>query len=530
MIANLRKIRVIVSVIFFILTALIFIDFKNYLPLWLNKYILYLQFVPSLFKFINILSISAAGFVVILLLTLFSGRVYCSSICPLGTMQDIINWISKKINKKKRFRMFKPYSILRYSLLGLTILSAALGSMFILNLLDPYSNFGRMFSNLVRPSAVWINNSIAFTLEQFKNYSLYPYEFKGISPLLVILPAAFFLFIAFMSFTKGRLYCNSICPVGTLLGLVSRCSIIKLSIDKDNCKSCGRCERVCKAGCIDNKNKNIDFSRCVSCFNCIESCPGSGINFRVLQFKGKDQEQCLDVKEKVKPAEINLSKRDFLIATSVFLIGVKKITYAQKKVIKSYKDSTVPVFRKNPVTPPGSLGKDHFTGSCTACHLCVSACPTQVLQPAYLEYGLLGIMQPKMDYKKSFCNFECNICSDICPNGAILPLNAEKKKTLQLGRAKFVKDNCIVYTENTDCGACSEHCPTKAVSMIQDKKLTAPKVNEEICIGCGACEYACPAKPYKAIYVEGNPVHLTAKKPKVNKSEQKIDYKEDFPF
>ncbi|MDP4192394.1 MAG: 4Fe-4S binding protein [Bacteroidota bacterium] len=132
-----KKIRLTVSLVFFVFIALIFVDFKDYLPSWSNKYILFLEFVPSFFKFLNLFSLGAIGFIVVLALTLLFGRVYCSSICPLGTLQDIIGWISKKINKNKRYKLLKPYKILRYSLLLLSILSVALGSMAVINLLDP---------------------------------------------------------------------------------------------------------------------------------------------------------------------------------------------------------------------------------------------------------------------------------------------------------------------------------------------------------------------------------------------------------
>jgi ferredoxin len=190
----------------------------------------------------------------------------------------------------------------------------------------------------------------------------------------------------------------------------------------------------------------------------------------------------------------------------------------------------VPIFREHPVTPPGSLDRARFNSLCTACHLCVSACPTQVLQPTWIHYGLSGFLQPRMDYITGFCNFECILCGQVCPTGAILELPLEEKKQVQMGKAKFVKENCIVYTRSTACGACSEHCPTKAVAMVPYKdKLTIPEVTDKICIGCGACEYACPTDP-KSIYVDGNPLHLVAEKPKEEKLEEKIDYKEEFPF
>ncbi len=142
------------------------------------------------------------------------------------------------------------------------------------------------------------------------------------------------------------------------------------------------------------------------------------------------------------------------------------------------------------------------------------------------------MLQPRLNNEAGFCNYDCNICSQVCPTGAILPIEIEKKKLTQIGKAKFIKDNCIVNTQKTDCGACSEHCPTKAVHMIPfEKNLFIPEVREEYCIGCGACEYACPVKPYKAIYVEGNVYHQIAKKNlEEEKPQPQIDYKEEFPF
>jgi ferredoxin len=169
---------------------------------------------------------------------------------------------------------------------------------------------------------------------------------------------------------------------------------------------------------------------------------------------------------------------------------------------------------------------------CTACHLCISACPTQVLVPSLFEYGIGGLFQPKLDYWVSYCNYDCKICSDVCPSGAILPLSLEDKKLVQLGKAVFVKDDCIVITKKTECGACSEHCPTKAVAMVPyEQKLMLPELKNEICIGCGACEHSCPTKPRKAIYVEAHEVHQRAKPPEKKKLEVKEQEQlQEFPF
>jgi ferredoxin-type protein NapF len=337
----------------------------------------------------------------------------------------------------------------------------------------------------------------------------------------MLVPAAFLIIVFVLSFFSGRLFCNTVCPVGSLLGLLSRYSLLKIKIDEKNCIGCNLCERNCKSGCIDKKNKTVDFSRCVTCYNCFTVCPSEGITYKLSFTKAK--------KELEKPDVVDSAKRQFLVSVAVFLVGSSKLVSAQGKIV-SKKLSKISIFRKHPVTPPGSISLEHFTSNCTACHLCVSSCPTQVLQPSFLEYGALGMLQPRMDYITSFCNYECVICSEVCPNGAILPVKLDKKKLTQLGKATFIKDNCIVYTEKTDCGACSEHCPTKAVIMVPYGDVRAPEVHDEYCIGCGACEYACPVKPYKAIYVEANTVHQAAQKKVEQKIEKKVNYKEDFPF
>jgi ferredoxin-type protein NapF len=517
--SSLKIIRVSVSIIFFLLLSALFLDFSNALSPAYTNYFTFLQFVPSVIKFISLAGITAAGFAIVLVLTAIFGRVYCSSICPMGTLQDVFSFISKRLRKKKYYRLLKPANWLRYSLLSLSVIFILAGSLFIINLLDPYSNYGRMLTGLFKPIILYGYNFISITLEKFNLYWINPVEIRGTNHLVLIYPAAFLLAVFILSFFSGRLFCNTICPVGSLLGLLSKLSIFKIKIDAKNCISCNLCERACKSGCIDKKNKVVDFSRCVTCYNCIRVCPTEGITYKFTY----------DKKSSLQPEKIDSGKRKFLISVGVFIAGSTSLMSAQSKII-SKKLSKIAIFRKHPVTPPGSISLDHFTANCTACHLCVSACPTQVLQPSFLEYGILGINQPRMDYVTSFCNLECVICSEVCPSGAILPIKPEKKKLTQLGQAKFIKDNCIVYTEKTDCGACSEHCPTKAVIMVPYGDVRAPEVHDEYCIGCGACEYACPVKPYKAIYVDANIVHKAAQKKEDKKIEKKINYNDDFPF
>jgi len=516
----LRKVRIVVSILFIVVTTFLFVDIYNLITPAIAGKITFLQFVPSLLKFIAIFSFSSFGFLIIFLLTFLFGRIYCSSICPLGTFQDVINFVSKKIKKKKRKNLYlKEIKWLRFTILGLTIIFFLFGSTLAINFFDPYSIYGRIAGNFFRPILIGINNVIAYSLEKVRIFWISPFDLKAFNFIPFFISLAFLILVFVLAWKKGRLYCNTVCPVGTLLGYLSKLSLFKIIINEEDCLSCGACARECKADCIDSLNKKIDYTRCVVCFDCLTSCPTDGITFSYSK------------KEKNVDKKVDEKKRDFLTKTSIYFLSLSTIAAQIEKKIKVTKPSKVQIFRKHAVSPPGSLSIERFNSKCTSCHLCVSVCPTQVLQPSFLEYGFTGMLQPRLDNQAGFCNYECKICSDICPTGAILPINLEDKKLTQLGVAKFIKENCIVHTQKTDCGACSEHCPTKAVHMIPyEGNLVIPEVREKYCIGCGACEFACPVIPFKAIYVEGNDVHKKAEKNTELKLQQKIDLKEEFPF
>jgi len=518
-IPSLKILRIILSLIFFLGTLFVFLDSWETVGPGLKRSLVFLQFSPSLLHFITVICFGGTGFIIILILTALFGRVYCSSICPLGILQDIITFLAKKFKIKKYFKYTKPVNWLRYSFLAVTVIFLIFGSVFLLNLLDPFSNFGRISMHLFKPVLAGANNLLVNVLERSDIYSVFPVEIKAFNILSFFFTLSVLILLLWMAGSRGRLFCNTVCPVGTLLGLLSRVSVFRIRFNKDACISCGLCERVCKAGCIDTKNMHIDLSRCIDCYNCFRVCPVDGIGYRNSLVRAGN----------TFSGEPSENRRAFIAGSVLGLFSLSAFSKGKNKLQPS-KDTTFPVIKKYPACPPGSLSIDHFTDRCTACHLCVSACPTQVLQPSFLEYGFLGIMQPQMDYWTGYCNFECVACTKVCPSGAILPVSKEEKKTLQIGVAKFVMGNCVVHTDKTDCGACSEHCPTKAVYMVPYLgNLAIPEVNEEICIGCGACEYACPTTPFKAIYVDGNPEHLTAKKPEKEKIEE-ADPDEDFPF
>ncbi|MBN2613370.1 MAG: 4Fe-4S binding protein [Bacteroidales bacterium] len=519
---HLKTIRIIISIVFLIALTSFFVDFRELVPeSWYNT-LLFLQFVPSILKFINVLSISAAGFLVVLLLTLFFGRVYCSAICPLGILQDIFIYVSRKLKIRKKHKQTRPYKLLRYLMLALPVIFLLFGINLVLNLLDPYSNFGRISSDLFRPLLVGANNLLAGGLEKLGIFSLYPVTYHGFHWATLWISAGILGLVFWMSFYHGRLYCNTICPVGTLLGLLSKFSIYKIKIDQFSCTVCGRCSVVCKAGCIDFRNMNLDFDRCVGCFNCIDSCESNSIGYRLSLLKPTSK----------TPVATDSSKRTFLAQSLVYALGLAGLSKSLKASDTPPGDKSnklLPEKKNYPVSPPGSQSLEHYKDYCTACHLCVSVCPTGVLQPSFLEFGFTGMMVPRMDFHTNYCNFECTKCGEACPTGAILPLTQEAKKITQTGRVIFVIENCVVYTDNTACGSCSEHCPTQAVRMVPYKDgLTIPETHPSTCIGCGACEYACPVRPYRAIYVDGNPVHQIAEEPHFEELQE--EKQEDFPF
>jgi len=534
----LKKGRVIIAIAMLAAIFLLFIDIYEWIPANIHNSVLYLQFVPSLLKFITVFSfITAGGFILIFLLTLVTGRLYCSVICPLGILQDVINRISQWRSKKKYFFKFKkPHPVLRYTFLTIMILAIIFCSGWIITWLDPYSIAGRSFTYLFKPLVVWGNNLVLVPLMQKLNVFSF-YHLTLLQPYILPVILSFVLLggIGYFAWKRGRLFCNTICPVGTLLGEVSRFSLLKVNFDRNKCTRCGLCASVCKSECIDIKNYKVDHSRCVMCYNCLNICPESALSLvSGSKSPAKKSASVKPVNITDKPSNMNYShdskRRKLLIAGLAFLTANR--IYALKK--NKMPDNSKNLIRNKkdyPVAPPGAGSTERFNNICTACSLCVTACPTGVLQPALNEYGLIGFMQPHMDYLTSYCNYDCTKCGDVCPTKAILPLSLEDKHLTQMGKAIFVEQNCIVYTDGTDCGACSEHCPTKAVKMVPYKdNLLIPEVDDTICIGCGACEHACPVDaPFKAIYVNGNAEQIFAEKPDTGEQEE-VEIEEGFPF
>lgn len=483
----LRRIRRTLAVVMLCLVTLLFLDFTGTVHGWL-AWVAKVQFVPA------VLALNVIVVVALIVATLFFGRIYCSVICPLGITQDLLARLNFKKNK---YSNSKPMTWLRIAMLVIFVVLCALGMVSIAGFIEPYSIFGRIAQSLLQPAYLTVNNLLAMAAERVDSYAFYSREVWLRGSITLITAAVSLVVIAVLAIRGGRTYCNTICPVGTVLGFLSRFSWLKVSIDADKCKNCRKCERNCKASCIDIKNHTIDYSRCVVCGNCLGQC-----SFGALRY-----EHAATV-EGAEKQDAN-GRRQFLVGTG---LAITSAAFAQEKKkvdggLAVIEDKIQPK-RKTKITPPGSLSADNMKDHCTACQLCVSACPNDVLRP---DTDLDNLMQPTMSYEKGYCRPECNRCSEVCPAGAIKPITLAEKSSTQVGHAVWVPKNCIVVSDGIECGNCARHCPTGAIQLVEkdiDGYLAMiPAVNEARCIGCGACENLCPARPFSAIYVEGHERH-----------------------
>lgn len=485
----LKKIRTILAAVFFVLITLLFLDFTGTLHHWLS-WLSKIQFLPA------VMALNVVVVVALVILTLIFGRIYCSVICPLGVFQDLLARFHRKKNK---YSYSKEVRWLRYPVLVVFILAGVLGVGSLFQLLAPYSSYGRIATMIFQPLWKAGNNVLAALAERADSYAFYSVDtWMRSLPVLVI--AAVTLVVVFvLAWRGGRTYCNTICPVGTILSFFARFSWLKIRFDADKCKNCSLCSKNCKAACIDFKTHSVDYSRCVVCGNCIESCKFGALKYSGGVARGTQGENTQDK-----------GRRSFLLASAL----VTTAAMAQKKEklmdggLAEIEDKVAPQ-RQTPLTPPGSLSFDNLSKRCTGCQLCVSECPNQVLRPSS---DLMHLMQPTMSYERGYCRPECTRCSEVCPAGAIQPVDKPAKSSIQIGHAVWIKKNCIPLVDGVECGNCARHCPSGAIEMVpsdpdDEKSLKVPVINEAACIGCGACEYVCPSRPFSAIYVEGHEVH-----------------------
>ena len=498
----LRKIRTILAAVVFVLITLLFLDFTGTLHCWLG-WLAKIQFLPA------VMALNVIVVVGLVLLTLVFGRIYCSVICPLGIFQDVLARFHRKKNK---YSYSAELKWLRYPMLMVFVIAGVSGVGSLFQLLAPYSAYGRIATMIFQPIWKFGNNLLAMVAEHYESYAFYSVD-TWMRSLPVFIIAAVTLVVLFvLAWRGGRTYCNTICPVGTILSFFARFSWLKIRFDEDKCKNCSLCSKNCKAACIDFKTHTVDYSRCVVCGNCIDSC-----KFGALKYSS----QTSRTSGPSSSSPVDTSKRSFLLASAL----VTTAAMAQKKEklmdggladieAKVAPERQTPLTppgseRQTPLTPPGSLSFQNLSTRCTGCQLCVSECPNQVLRPSS---DLMHLMQPTMSYEHGYCRPECTRCSEVCPAGAIIKVDKAEKSSVQIGHAVWIKKNCVVLTDEVECGNCARHCPSGAIEMVpldsaNEESPMVPAINESACIGCGACEYVCPSRPFSAIYVEGHEVH-----------------------
>lgn len=489
----LRKIRVALAVASITLVTLLFLDFSGTIHRWFG-WMAKIQFLPA------VLALNAGVVIGLVVLTLLFGRVYCSVICPLGIMQDVFGHLGRK-RRKYRYSYSPARTALRLTMLVIMVASVVAGIHVIVVLLAPYSAYGRIAQSLLAPLWALGNNALATLAERADSYALYSVDVWLRGGITLAVAAATLVVLGWLSWRNGRTYCNTICPVGTVLGYIARFSFLRPVIDTSKCNACGLCARNCKAACIDSKSHTIDYTRCVACMDCIDTCRHGAISYTRRRTPEKAEEKA------------SVESRRTFIATAAAL-GASAALHAQDKVVDgglaAIEEKQKPK-RRTPIVPPGAQGIKHLTSHCTACQLCVAACPNGVLRPST---ELDRLMQPESSYERGYCRPECTRCSEVCPAGAILPITREEKTAVQVGHAVWVRENCVPLTDGVECGNCARHCPAGAIQMVPSDAANPespkiPVVNEARCIGCGACENLCPSRPFSAIYVEGLERHRT---------------------
>lgn len=374
-----------------------------------------IQFLPLLQRVIVDYSIPALILLLVVLgITAIFGRFYCSTICPFGILQEFAALVFRRKTNPQKNAGFK------YIVASLTFGALFGGSAVLIRYIDPYSVFG---------SAI----SLSIT---------------GLIVLLAVFALVFF---------KNRYFCTNICPVGAVLGLISKFSLNKIYIDKSKCVSCGLCARTCPSGCISKDEKTVDNETCVKCLKCIGACRQDAIHY------GKEPKQ--EIKFNVNRRKLIWAGAALVVLAGALKAGIELSEKAAEKV-------------RNIILPPGAVNANRMFNKCLNCNLCIENCPNKILSKANDKFGAVHI-----DYTKGegFCKYDCNKCSQVCPSGAIKKISKEEKQKTRIAMATINSDKC------SQCGACIYDCPAGAISK-QDKKVT---IDASKCIGCGRCKKSC---------------------------------------
>ncbi len=425
-------------------------------------------------------------------LTIIVGRAWCSWLCPLGT---ILDWVPSRTQRKVAFR--SPWRHLKYLLLFMILFAAILGNLTLL-ILDPITFFYRSLASGVLPGLRSVVKTVEVGLYQIEvlqrgvewfDQHILPSILPGQSffrpnTLLIISLGV----VLTLNTVTRRFWCTYICPLGALLGLISRIAIITRKVNQTSCTKCQRCSEICPTKAIDTENKFLSSSsECTMCLDCKQVCPSHAITFKNLSAS--------ETKSNYDP-----QRRKLLTSLTLGVIGAVLLT-----LISNVRPP------QRFIRPPGT-SEEQLLRQCIRCGACINVCPTGVLQPSSSPTQWKGVWAPLLETRLSYCDYSCNSCGQVCPTKAIpnLPLN-EKQNTV-IGIARIDTLRCLSWAEGRHCIVCEEMCPIpqKAIRL-EEAELTdgsddvtlilRPRVIPNLCIGCGICEHKCPVDGQAAIKV-----------------------------
>jgi len=436
----------------------------------------------------------------IILLTLVLGRVFCGYICPFGFTLDLVNRLKRRCRGRQepaaRPRLRPGWSQVKYGLLA-AILAAALAGVSLIFWASPLALITRFYALLMHPLALSAADPILhhgspwFETLGWTGAAYTSIKARAFDSLLFLL--IFFGAIFWLEWRRPRFWCRVLCPAGALLALVGRHPLWRRRV-ADSCLHCGKCHRHCPAGTISPDGRRTGYGECLSCQACVEVCP-----VRAVKFDFGSEKALPEPAIALLPP---LSRRLFIgsAAAGLGLAWFQSSGLNAAVRLAGGPETWPPVW---PVRPPGSRPEARFLALCLRCGECIKACPTNALAPSGVFTGLNGLFSPHLLAKRGPCEPECNRCGQVCPTGAIANLTLSEKRWAKMGTALVLKKSCLAWAEDRRCVVCQEVCPYGSISLVQEPGLTvpAPVVQAARCFGCGYCEYHCPVSP-SAIGVE----------------------------
>lgn len=370
---------------------------------------------------------------VLLIPTLFLGRFFCNWICPFGILHQFTGWVFNRRNTKQRIESnrYRWHSAIKYYILIVMMVAAVFGSVQV-GLLDPICLLHRSFTTSILPAL----NMPAPMAGVFGDPNLH--HFGWVIGFLI-------LFLVGMNLVIPRFFCRVLCPLGAMLGVLSRFSIWRIERDPDKCTDCGLCLKGCEGAC--DPQTQLRKSECFVCFNCIEDCPHDALSFALLPKRSHE----------VAWPDVPRRRAMLTAAAGVLFYPFTRLS-----------GKTTADFSSKVIRPPGSVEEQEFLERCIKCDQCIRVCPTNVLQPAMMEGGLEGLWTPIMNFRTGFCQLNCTACGHVCPTGAIQRLSIEEKLgsgpfadegPVKLGTAHFDIGRCLPWSKNIPCVVCEEVCP-----------------------------------------------------------------------